>query len=256
RVSALRGDDRTRIGAAIHSVRAVPRDEIPTVVEVDESWPLHVHLSEQIAENDACRAAYGMTPTALLDDAGALSSRTTAVHATHLTDVDIAALGRSATYSCFCPTTERDLADGIGPAPALAATGSPLCLGSDQHAVIDLLEEARGLEMHERLVSHTRGTFAASELLDALTVTGHRSLGWTDAGRIEPGMRADLVAVRLDTLRTAGSLPDQVLLSAYASDVDTVVADGEVVVSGGRHTSYDVAAELRSSVVSLWSQVR
>ena len=255
RVSALRGDATTRIGAAIHSVRAVPRDEIPTVIEVDETWPLHVHLSEQTAENDACLAAYGLTPTAILDDAGALSSRTTAVHATHLTSGDVAALGRTATYSCFCPTTERDLADGIGPAPALAAAGSPLCLGSDQHAVIDLLEEARGLEMHERLVSHRRGTFAAPALVDALTVTGHRSLGWTDAGRIEPGMRADLVAVRLDTLRTAGSLPEQVLLSAYASDVDTVVVDGEVVVSGGRHTRYDVAAELHQSITALWSEV-
>jgi cytosine/adenosine deaminase-related metal-dependent hydrolase len=234
----------------------VPRDELPTVVEVDEQWPLHVHLSEQTGENDACLAAYGMTPTALLDDAGALSSRTTAVHATHLTDDDIAALGRMATYSCFCPTTERDLADGIGPAPALAAAGSPLCLGSDQHAVIDLLEEARGLELHERLVSHQRGTFQPAALVDALTVTGHRSLGWTDAGRIAPGMRADLVAVRLDTLRTAGSLPDQVLLSAYASDVATVVVDGRVVVSGGAHTSYDVAAELTTAISALWSEVR
>ena len=217
--------------------------------------PLHVHLSEQTAENDACLAAYGLTPTALLDDAGALSPRTTAVHATHLTDADVAALGRTTTYSCFCPTTERDLADGIGPAPALAAAGSPLCLGSDQHAVIDLLEEARALEMHERLVSHERGRKQPPELMTALADNGHRSLGWTDAGRLEAGMRADLVAVRLDTLRTAGSLPEQVLLSAYAADVDTVVVDGEVVVSGGRHTRYDVAAELHQSITALWSEV-
>ena len=110
--------------------------------------------------------------------------------------------------------------------------------------MIDLLEEARALEMHERLVSHQRGTFAAPELMDALTVTGHRSLGWTDAGRIEPGMRADLVAVRLDTLSTAGSLPEQVLLSAYASDVDTVVVDGRVV-KAGRIGELDVAPRQR-----------
>jgi cytosine/adenosine deaminase-related metal-dependent hydrolase len=224
-------------------------------VEADPSWPLHVHLSEQVAENDACLAAYGVTPTQLLDDVGALSARTSAVHATHLTDDDVAQLGRTQTFTCFCPTTERDLADGIGPAPALRAAGSPLTLGSDQHAVIDLLEEARALEMHERLVSHQRGTFAPRELLASLTVTGHRSLGWPDAGRIEPGMRADFVAVRLDTLRTAGSLPEQVLLSAYASDVDTVVVDGRVVVSGGRHASLDVAAELSSTIAALWAEV-
>ena len=98
--------------------------------------------------------------------------------------------------------------------------------------------------MHERLISHERGRKQPPELMTALTEQGHRSLGWHDAGRIAPGQRADLVAVRLDTVRTAGTLPDQVLLSAYAADVDTVVIDGHVVVSGGRHARIDVAAEL------------
>ena len=252
RWSLLRDDDTTLVGGALHSVRAVPRDQVPTVVEVVGRRPLHVHLSEQVAENDACLAAYGVTPTRLLDEAGALADTTTAVHATHLTDDDVARLGRARTFSCFCPTTERDLADGIGPALALLGAGSPLCLGSDQHAVVDLIEEARALEMHERLVSHERGRKQPPELMTALADNGHRSLGWSDAGRLEPGMRADLVAVRLDTVRTAGTLPDQVLLSAFASDVDTVVVDGRVVVSGGRHTSIDVAGELVAEIGALW----
>src|SRR6185312_14052542 len=109
------------------------------------------------AENEACLARYGRTPTALLDEYGVLGPRTTAVHATHLTAADITALGGSATTTCLCPTTERDLADGIGPARALRDAGSPLSLGSDQHAVIDLFEEARGLEAHERLNTLQRG---------------------------------------------------------------------------------------------------
>ena len=254
RVSLLSDDATTRIGAAIHSVRAVPREEIPTVVRAAEGRPLHVHLSEQTAENTACLEHYGMTPTALLRDAGALGPRTTAVHATHLTDDDIAALGSSRTSCCFCPTTERDLADGIGPASRLRDAGSPLCLGSDQHAVIDLIEEARALEMHERLVSHERGRHQPAELMTALTRAGHRSLGWDDAGRLEVGCRADLVAVRLDTVRTAGSSPEQVLLSAFAADVDTVVVDGRVVVSGGVHRSLDVAQELDVTIGRLWSE--
>jgi len=159
---------------------------------------------------------------------------------------------RTRTSSCFCPTTERDLADGIGPALELLGAGSPLCLGSDQHAVIDLIEEARALEMHERLVSHERGRKQPPELVTALTDNGHRALGWSDAGRIEVGMRADLVAVRLDTVRTVGSLPDQILLTAFAADVDTVVVDGRVVVSGGAHGSLDVAQELHSSISQVW----
>jgi len=106
--------------------------------------------------------------------------------------------------------------------------------------------------MHERLISHERGRKQPPELMTALTANGHRSLGWPDAGSIEPGMRADLVAVRLDTVRTAGTLPDQVLLSAFAADVDTVVIDGRVVVSGGRHATIDVAGDLAGEIGALW----
>ena len=253
RMHLLSDDPFTRIGAAIHSVRAVPRESVPAIVDAVGDRPLHVHLSEQKGENAACLGFYGVTPTELLRDCGALGPRTTAVHATHLTADDIATLGRTRTFSCFCPTTERDLADGIGPALALLGAGSPLCLGSDQHAVIDLIEEARALEMHERLISHERGRKQPPELMRALTEHGHRSLGWPDAGRIEVGQRADLVAVRLDTVRTVGSLPDQILLSAFAADVDTVVVDGRVVVSGGAHCSFDVAQELHSSIRAVWS---
>src|SRR6185312_1921671 len=150
---------------------------------------------------------YGRTPTEVLSDAGALGPRTTAVHATHLTDLDRAELGDADTAVCFCPTTERDLADGIGPARALADSGSPLCLGSDSHAVIDLFEEARAMELDERLHTERRGHFSAAELLHAATAAGHAALGWADAGAIAVGQRADLVTVRLDTVRTAGVTP-------------------------------------------------
>ena len=145
--------------------------------------PLHVHLSEQPAENEACLAYYGLTPTAVLAAEGVLGPDTSVVHATHLTDADTAALGRTRTTACFCPTTERDLADGIGPASALIAAGSALSLGSDQHAVIDLIEEARALEMHERLDSLQRGRLGPEQLLAA--ATNHASLGWT-AGQLAP----------------------------------------------------------------------
>jgi formiminoglutamate deiminase len=250
RLADLKPSDGMRIGAAIHSVRAVPRSELATVAASAEGRPLHVHLSEQPAENEACRQFYGRTPTELLEAAGVLGSTTTAVHATHLTDSDIAALGRSRTVVCFCPTTERDLADGIGPARSLLDAGSALTLGSDQNALIDLLEEARALELNERLASGVRGRFTPHDLLAALT--GHTSLGWPEAGRLEAGAAADLVAVRLDTVRTSGSSPAQVVMSASASDVDTVLVSGEVIVSGGRHRLGDVAKLLDESINPLW----
>jgi len=241
RVALLAPDAHARIGAAIHSVRAVPREQLPAIVAAARDKPLHVHLSEQPAENEQCVAAYGVTPTRLLRDSGVLGAATTAVHATHLSDDDIADLGTTRTSVSMCPTTERDLADGIGPARRLRDAGCPIVLGSDQHAVIDLIEEARALEMDERLATHTRGRFTPNDLAAALSFDGHRSLGWPDAGRIEVGARADLVALRLDTVRTAGAQPQQALLVATASDVDTVLVDGQVVVEGGRHRLGDVA---------------
>ncbi|WP_166354787.1 formimidoylglutamate deiminase [Phytoactinopolyspora limicola] len=242
-------------GAAVHSVRAVPPDAVNAVASwaASSSLPLHVHLSEQPAENDACLAEYGRTPTQLLADTGALGPATTAVHATHLTNTDITLLGRSGTTACACPTTEQDLADGLSPMGALHAAGSPVCLGSDQHAVVDLLAEARLLEMHERLASGQRGRFRPDQLVAALTQAGHDALGWPGHGRLAPGAAADLVAVRPDSVRTAGSAPDQIVLSAGAADVDTVVIGGNVVVESGRHRLGDVAALLDTSIDELWT---
>ncbi len=235
RVARLQDSDRARIGAAIHSVRAVPRDQLETVVGAATGRPLHVHLSEQVAENDACLAAYGRTPTQVLDEVGALGPMTSAVHATHLIDDDVRRLGGSATYACFCPTTERDLGDGIGPSVALRDAGSPLTLGSDSHAVVDLFEEMRAVELDERLATRQRGHWTAAELLEAATATGHRSLGWDDAGRIAGGLRADLVTIATDRIRTAGTGADEhtAVFAAAAEDVTHVVVDGDVVFRDG-----------------------
>ncbi|HZI98745.1 MAG TPA: formimidoylglutamate deiminase [Actinomycetales bacterium] len=253
RVAGIRPDANTRVGAAIHSVRAVEPRDLPAVADV--AGPLHVHLSEQPAENEACLAVHGVTPTRLLADAGVLGPRTTAVHATHLTDDDVDLLGAGRTSICLCPTTERDLADGVGPARALADAGSPLCVGSDQHAVVDLLAEVRGVEMHERLTSGRRGRIAPAALVGALTRDGHAAIGWPECGRLVVGAPADLVAVRLDTVRTAGIDPAQIVLAATAADVDTVVVGGRVVVSGGRHRLGDVGAMLSRAIAPWGTEV-
>ena len=236
-----------RVGAAIHSVRAVPREALPTVAAWARGRPLHVHLSEQPDENAACLAAHGRTPTALLDEAGALGPATTAVHATHLTDEDVARLARTGARACFCPTTERDLGDGIGPAGALARAGVPLCLGSDSHAVVDPFEEMRALEMHERLRHGVRERFTPGELLDA----------GTDGGHIAVGAPADLVTVDTASVRTAGARPDGVLLAASAADVREVRAGGHVIVRDGVHQLVErPAARLAAEIGALHARAQ
>ncbi|HVM00429.1 MAG TPA: formimidoylglutamate deiminase, partial [Egibacteraceae bacterium] len=251
------GADDVVVGAAVHSVRAVPREQVPTVAAWAEGHgvPLHAHVSEQRAENVACGKAYRLTPTRVLADAGALGPLTTAVHATHLTAGDIACLGDAHTHVCLCPTTERDLADGVGPAARLRDAGAPLTLGTDSHAVVDAFAEARGVEHHLRLVTGRRGHLRPAALLAALTADGQASVGFADAGRIEAGARADLVAVRLDSVRTAGADPataaDMVVFAGAAADVTDVVVDGRRVVRDGVHALGDVGRLLADAVADV-----
>ncbi|MFF1459988.1 formimidoylglutamate deiminase [Streptomyces sp. NPDC058330] len=259
RAAALRGGDHALIGAAVHSVRAVPADQLATVAAWAEERgaPLHVHLSEQTAENDACAAAHGRTPTRLLADHGVLGPRTTAVHSTHLTAEDIDLLGSSGTGTCMCPTTERDLADGIGPAAALQRAGSPLSLGSDSHAVIDLFEEARAMELDERLRTRVRGHWTAEALLRAASADGHAALGRPEAGTLEPGAAADLTTIALDSVRTAGPVPRMAaqvaVFAASAADVRHTVVAGRHIVRDGRHTTVeDVPRALASAVAAVY----
>ncbi len=244
------------VGAAIHSVRAVPRDQMRYVVEwaAAHRAPLHMHVSEQVAENKACAHAYGQTPTGVFEEVGALGERSSAVHATHLTEPDVLMLGETRTNACFCATTERDLGDGIGPSRLLREAGSPLTVGSDSHAVIDLFEEMRAVEMDERLASQERGHWSAGELVTAATYDGHRSLGFDGAGRIETGARADLVTLNTGTPRTAGTGAgaETVAFAATAADVTQVVVDGRVVATAAdRH---QVGAELHGAVSALWKE--
>ncbi|GAA3541693.1 formimidoylglutamate deiminase [Nocardioides daeguensis] len=252
-LAPLTGAD-SLIGVAAHSVRAVPADSLKGFAPyVEEGVPVHVHLSEQVEENAACVAAHGVTPTRLLADHGVLGPTTSAVHATHLTDEDIRLLGEARVFASFCPTTERDLGDGIGPARALQQAGSILTLGSDSHAVIDAFEEMRAVEMDERLASRTRGHWTAAELLLAGTADGHRSLGFADAGEIAVGQRADLVTVDLASPRTAGTGGDEhtAVFAASGADVTHVIVDGTVVFDGDHDR---VGRSLVDAIGKVWSR--
>lgn len=259
RVDGLAGTDMMRVGAAIHSVRAVPREAMAPVAEYcrSRSMPLHAHVSEQPAENAACVERFGLTPVGLLAAETVLGPATCAVHATHLTDQDITLLGSSRTAVSMCCTTERDLADGVGPAIALAAAGSPLCVGSDGHMMIDLWEEGRAIELDERLISGQRGHLSAAQIARAISVDGAAAIGWHDqSAGIAVGAPADLVTVDLDSVRTAGARSGDVLahalFSATAADVDHVMVGGEFVVRDGRHRAVaEPGRELSAAIAAV-----
>ncbi|MCG2799560.1 MAG: formimidoylglutamate deiminase [Cellulomonas sp.] len=254
RSAAVPADEHLRPAVAAHSVRALAPADLAVVAATARARGVvaHVHVSEQPAENAACLDAYGLTPVELLAEAGLLGPTTTAVHAVHLADRDVALLGGSQTTVCLCPSTEQDLGDGLAPGARLFAAGSPLCVGSDQHVRADLLAEARSVELHERLAGGRRGVLAPAELVEAVTAAGHAALGDATGGRIAVGAPADLVAVHTDSPRTAGADPAQLVMVAGAADMHTVVAAGTLVVQEGQHRLGDVGALLAAAVDRAW----
>jgi formiminoglutamate deiminase len=251
RVSGIEPGQRARLGVAIHSVRAVDPESAAVVAGFasERGLALHAHVSEQPAENEGCLREHGLTPTALLAGAGALGEHFTAVHATHLTDDDVRLLIESGSTVCMCPTTERDLADGIG------VPGGRFTLGSDSNAVIDVFEEARAVELDRRLATGVRGLYAPDELARAATCHGYDTLGWPGGGRITVGAPADFVAVGLGSVRLAGTRSvdtlDAVVFAGSAADVSDVVVDGRVIVRDGTHVTMDVAGELRDAIAAV-----
>lgn len=250
RVAQLPAD--IRVGVGIHSVRAVPVPDLPVVAEAAAGRPLHVHLSEQPQENADALAATGRTPTALLLDSGALGPRTAVVHATHLTDADVAILGRHEVFAVICPTTEADLADGLPAAGLLARSGARLSLGGDQQVIVDPFAQARGLEYGERLATGRRGVFPPQAIWSAALESSHAAIG-SPGGVLAVGAPADLVAIRTDSARTAGAELEQLVLCASAQDVQVVVVGGAVQVRSGMHVRFgDPGTVLARAVESAW----
>ena len=237
-------------GVAPHSVRAVPLDYLKTIATFaqERAVPVHMHLAEQPAEVSACIEEYGRSPVALLETEGLLGPRFTAVHAIHVTPKAIGSIARAGAMVCACPTTERNLGDGVVPVDAYFDAGVLVSLGTDSQIQIDLLEDARELEYHLRLQKMARNVLAplddptssalARRLFECATINGAKSIGF-NKGQLEPGAPADFFTVDLDDPSIAGSSPDDLLANIVFSLSRTAVRDvvvaGKQIVENGRH---------------------
>jgi formimidoylglutamate deiminase len=232
------------VGVAPHSIRAVPRGWLPALRSwaADRDTAFHMHISERPAEVEASVEAYGLRPVEVLAEDGLLDSRFTAIHGIHLTDHEVALLGRAGATVCACPTTERSLGDGFVRARDLVDAGARIALGTDSHASLDFLEEMRLIEHHERLqrlerviITDDGGHFdhhrVAPELLNMATTAGARALRF-EAGAIAAGKLADLVAIDLDHHSLAGWTDETLAAMVTLSATPDVVRD--VWVAGHR----------------------
>ena len=257
---ALAGDPLASVGAAPHSVRACPAGWIEAIAReaARRGWPLHLHVSEQPGEVAQCRSEHGLSPPLLLEKLGALTGRTTAVHAVHLDSADIAALGAARATVCACPTTERNLGDGVVRADRLLAAGCSLSLGTDSNVQLALLEDARELEYHLRLVELRRsvldtGGGLGAPLYGIASEGGMRSLG-LPGGALRPGEPADFLVADLDDPSIASaSAQDFAALAVFSMERTAIRA---VYVAGQPLAPDLVPAALpgfRAALRRLWS---
>jgi len=246
-------------GVAPHSVRAVPFDYLKHIVAFanERALPVHMHVAEQAAEMVACMEEYGRSPIALLDTEGLLSPRFTAVHAIRIAHEDFDTMARTGVLVCACPTTERNLGDGILPVYGYFKDGVPVALGTDSQIQIDLLEDARELEYHLRLYHKERNVLApendasssalARRLFECATINGAKSIGFHGGGKLEPGAPADFFTVDLDDPSIAGASPDDLLANIVFSLSRTAVRDvvvaGKQIIENGKHPAQEAIIE-------------
>jgi formimidoylglutamate deiminase len=258
-----------RFGVAPHSLRAVPLDALHTIADWARAHqlPLHMHVAEQVAENDACLREYSATPVSLLDREKLLGPDFTAVHAIHISDREIEQLAASGATICSCPTTERNLGDGIIAADKAMLAGIPFALGSDSQAQIDPLEDARQLDYHLRLSQQQRAILdqiadrsLAARLFDCATVNGAKSLG-IDAGTLAANSLADFITVDLNDVSIAGHSADDLLpiltFGMQCSAVRDVFVGGKQILRDGRHALEDeIVAAYQDVHARVWAQAR
>ena len=251
--------DEVTVGAAPHSIRAVPLEALKGIAAYARSqggsMPLHMHISEQVGENAACEAEYGRTPVTLVAEHGILAPLTTLIHAIHLTEAELRAVAAAGATICSCPTTERNLGDGIFPADAAARLGIRVAFGTDSQAQIDPLEDARQLEYHLRLRDQQRGILDASAradwaspeaigpaLLRAASRNGYEALGLL-GGELAMGQPADFFTVDLNDLSVLGvdedSLAAQAVFALSKSAIRDVAVQGRMILEDGHHVFED-----------------
>lgn len=245
---------QVQLGVAPHSIRAVSLEEVRDIAvwSREHHLPLHMHMAEQVAENQACLREYGTTPVALVAGADLLGPDWTAVHATHTTPDELRLLAEADATICACPTTERNLGDGILPAHQAMQVGIRIALGSDSQAQIDPLEDARELDYHLRLQHQQRaildqigGVPLARRLFDCATVNGAHSLA-VPTGDLRPGTCADFFTVDLHDLSIAGHSAEDLLpivvFGVNRTAIRDVAVNGKLILRDGRHPLHDEIA--------------
>lgn len=251
-IEAARRLPEVTVGIAPHSLRAVPAEALETATALAGQGPLHLHIAEQQGEVRDCLAATGQRPVEWLFDHLAVDARWCLVHATHVTEAEVAQIAGSGAVVGLCPITEANLGDGIFPAARLLEAGGRFGIGSDSNVRIDMAEELRLLEYGQRLDHQARNLLSTPDtpstgrtLFQQAGQGGAQALGAGPFG-LAVGAPADFVTLdpRHPNLvaRSGDALLDALIFTGSAGMIDGVWRAGRQWVRSGRHVARDAIA--------------
>jgi len=245
-VAALRALQQPglNVGIALHSLRAVAAEALHAVLgsELAVTGPIHIHIAEQPAEVEDCRAATGQRPVAWLLDHAPVDARWCLVHATHMDADETARLARSGAVAGLCPSTEANLGDGLFPLVEYLDHGGRIGIGSDSQISVSPVEELRWLEYGQRLTRRARNLAATpaqphtGARLFAAALDGGLAASGLDAAQPHAAGVLMLDAVHpLLAARTDDELLDSWIFAGNAPLVRAVWTQAGQVVADGRH---------------------
>ncbi len=253
------------LGAAAHSLRAVSPEGLSFIVTIASGLPIHLHIAEQLDEVVEVKTALGQRPVEWLLDHYPVNHKWTLIHATHMLEEETRALAQSGAVAGVCPITEANLGDGIFNATLFLAQGGRIGVGSDSNVRISLTEELRSLEYSQRLRDQQRTVLASEQastgryIFEAITQGSAQAAG-RNAGAIQTGHCADLLALDKQALTLFGKTGDEVLDAYIFAGDDRLVSDvwsaGRHMVRQGRHIHRDSIIErYRKSLSSVENRI-
>jgi len=207
----------------------------------------HTHLAETLDEAAYCAETFGRSPVELAEDLGWVGSDVWHAHMVHPSADEVTRLGSTRTGVAHCPSSNMRLASGIAPIRPLRQAGARVGLGVDGSASNDgshMLAEARQALLLQRVLGDP-AALTAWEAFWLATRGGASVLGRDDIGYLAPGMAADFIGYRLDTLELAGGAPHDplaALIFCHPPHVDLSVINGRIRVQEGMLRDIDLPA--------------
>jgi 5-methylthioadenosine/S-adenosylhomocysteine deaminase len=212
--------------------------------------PVIIHLAETQDEINTARDKYHSTPVEYLESLGFWGRRTLAAHGVHLTATDINVLARHNVGVSHNPESNMKLASGTAPVLAMRSAGVAVGLGTDGAASnndLDMFEAMRQAAFLHKLVSEDPRAIPAPAAIQMATIDGARALGMErEIGSLEPGKRADVIVVSMDSARQTPMYDPQshLVYVTRGDDVKTTIVNGRILMRDRRVLTLDRTAVL------------